>query len=137
MISVSSHDYEARLQASDLLQQNISGCQIRFQDMHLIGRPMRFEKLGSKFDRSFRFSVIASDGYQVNGFTTGQPEKLEGLQRPRDLASSAISDNDATSYRQLAGHDHNWTRTAAENLCTHIIRLILRFEMEVCFAAEN
>src|SRR5690349_8456128 len=105
--------------------------------MQLIWRAVRFKKLSCKFGRRFRFPVITTDGYQVNGLTISQPKKLDGLKRARDLSSSSICDNDTAPDRQLSRHDHNWTRAATKNLCTHVIRLMLRFEMEVRFPAEN
>jgi hypothetical protein len=137
MMSVGAHDQKAGPNGSDLLQQNVGGFQSRFHHVQLIRRLVRFKKLGSEFRRDLRFPVITPHTHQVNGLTTGQPEKLERLQRTRHLSSSSVCHNDTASGWQFSGHDHNWTRTAAENFRTNIIRLILRFEMEVCFAPEK
>ena len=120
MAPVGSHDQKVRPKASHLIQQDIGRFQFRLQRVQLVLCSVGLEKPGGKIGKDFGLPAVTVDAHEVNGFTAGQPKKLDRLQRTSHLASSPIRHKDAVSRGQFSRYDHNRTRTITEKTCASV-----------------
>jgi len=78
MMSMGSHDHQARLKDSYLLQQNLGRFQMRVHHMKLALSSVSIQKLSSELG-GFSLPVVAAYGQQMDRLTTGQTQELKRL----------------------------------------------------------